>query len=294
MGRTSGSKHLKNATDDAFATASAPLDGVTPCKKGKTLLKVYLRRLDTDAIVANEPVNAGPKSPGASQNTVGGTGLADYGQVKPGTFYFDVPLAGTLKQKFKPYATRSAAVPKNVDFSVTLKIVPIARLRIVIFDRDGKKANGAVWRLTDPATANDTTGADGLIDVEVPWDATTASVSITLPKGKRIAAPPTVPADPVDTPPYPVTVRGEQWDPAPAKAKDTPEFTWTCTVDILPNADTDDGYKARLTNVGFPCDDDPRTTRSVKAYQRLHKKEYAGSGALADIKAHLKPLHDTL
>ncbi|MSP00752.1 MAG: hypothetical protein EXR07_06850 [Acetobacteraceae bacterium] len=294
MGKTSGSKQLKDATDDSFATDPAPLTPVMPCKKGKTLLKVFLRRIDTDAIVANEPVRAGPKSPGAPKNTVAGTGLADYGEVKPGTYFFDVPLAGALKPKFKPYATKSAGVPKQVDFHATLKIVPIARLRVVIFDREAKKVSGAVWKLTDPVAANGTTGADGLIDVEVPWSSATATLAVTLPKGKLIAAPAVVPADPVDAPPYPVTVRSEQWDPAPVKAKDAPEFTWTAEIDLLPDSDTDDGHKARLNNLGFPVDDAGRVTRSVKAYQRLHKKEYTGSGVLADIKAHLKPLHDTV
>ena len=294
MGSTSGSNKLKKATDDTFATDSVPFTGVLPCKKGKTMLKVYLRRVDTDAIVPNETVQAGPKSPGASKPTAAGTGLADYGEVKPGKYFFDGALSGGLKTKFKAYATHSASVPKHVDFKATLKIVPIARLLIVIFDREGKKVTGATWRVTDPVAKNGTTGADGLIEVEVPWNSDKATVAVTMPKGKRIAAPAAVPADPAGVPPYPVTVRPEQWDPKPAKAKDSPEFSWTCTIDILPDADTDDSHKGRLINLGFPCDDDARTTRSVKAYQRLHKKEYGGSGALADIKAHLKPLHDTV
>jgi len=294
MGKTSGSKQLSNANDVSFTTDAAPLTAVLPCKKGKTLLKVYLRRIDTDAVVPNETVKAGKKSPGAPKSTAVGSGLADYGEVTPGVYFFDVVLSGGMQPKFKPYATKSAAVPIQVDFHATLKIVPIAHIRIVVFDRDGKKVSGATWKITDPVAQNGTTGGDGLIDVEVPWDSASATVSIIMPKGKQIGAPAVVPSDPTDPPPYPVTVRAEQWDPAPAKAKDPPEFVWTATVDVLPDTLDDEGHKARLVNLGFPCDDDPRTTRSAKAYQRLHKKEYNGSGALADIKAHLKPLHDTV
>ena len=53
MGKSSGSKSLAAATDEAFATDAKPLTGVLPCKKGKTLLKLVLRRIDTDQIVAN-------------------------------------------------------------------------------------------------------------------------------------------------------------------------------------------------------------------------------------------------
>lgn len=294
MGRSSGSSQLAAASADNFASDSTPLTGTTPCKRGKTLLKVFLKRGDTNAAVGNETVHAGKISPGAAKPTAPGTGLADYGAVDAGKYRFDVTLSATNKDKFKAFITQSATLPKQVQFSATLKLMPLAQLNIVVFDGAGKALKDAAWQLTEPVAASGTTGASGRIDATVPWNCTAAKLKVTPPAGKRIAAPPVVPADPVDAPPYPVTVRPTQWDPAPARAKDAAATTWALQVQLLPDSDDDDGAKARLVNLGFPCADAKRITRSVKAYQRLHNKDFAGSGALADVKAGLKTLHDTL
>jgi hypothetical protein len=294
MGKTSGSNQLVAAASETFAGDSQPLTAATPCKRGKTLLKVYLRRKDTDAAIGNETVHAGKTSPGAAKTTAGGTGLADYGAVDPGDYNFDVTLSGTLKPKFQPFTTQKAKLPKQVQYSATLRLLPVAQLSIVVLDGTGKALNGAAWALSEPVAASGTTGGSGRIDVEVPWNTTAAKLKITPPAGKRIGAPAVVAADPPNAPPYPVTVRPSQWDPAPAKAKDTAATTWILQVQLLPDSDDDDGAKARLVNLGFPCTNGPRTTRSVKAFQRMQNKDYAGSGALDDVKADLKNLHDTL
>ncbi|MDP1651028.1 MAG: hypothetical protein Q8M01_22950 [Rubrivivax sp.] len=295
MGRTSGSNQLSRAADAAFAGESKPLTPVQPCKKGQTLLKVFLSRIDTGAAIGNETVLAGLAAPGAAKTTAPGTGLADYGAVKPGTYSFGVSLSPGLKDKYEAYATRQADVPKQVDFHATLKLLPLASLRIVVFDAAGAKVSGAAWQLTEPVARDGKTGADGLIDVQVPWDTTAAKLSLTLPKGKRIAKPTAVPADDAtQPPPYPVTLRPEQWDPPPQAAPEPAAITWTAQVRLLPDADDDDGARARLANLGFPAGDAERTKRSVRAFHRLHKQVYDGSGLLADIQADLKAIHDTV
>jgi len=301
MGQTSGSNQLRAATAGTLTSHPTPLTGVLPCKEGETLLKVFLLRIDTDGALGGETVKAGRKSPGPPMSTANATGLADFGVVKPGKYFFDVQLSGASAEKYHPYVTTSSDVPKQVDFRATLRIVPIAKLLVVIIDRVAGAVKGAVWRIKEPADAlplTGTTGVNGLIDAVVPWDCDAAKVEITLPKGKRVAKPAVVAADARDAPPYPVTIRDEHWDPAPAKllakAADPPVFLLEASLVKLPDADDETGTKARLANLGFPKGDATRTQRSVKAYQRLHEKKYAGSGLLADIKAHLTPLHDTI
>lgn len=301
MGLLSGSNQLRAATAGTLTSQSIPLTGVLPCKKGETLLKVFLLRIDTDSALGGETVKAGTASPGAPKPTANATGLADFGVVLPDTYFFDVQLSGPSAEKYHPYVTTSSAVPKQVDFHATLRVVPIAKLLVVITDRAAGAVKGATWRITEPADAlplSGTTADNGLIDAVVPWDGDSAKVEITLPKGKRIAKPVAPGADATDPPPYPVTVREDHWDPAPAKslavAADPPVFLLEATLVGLADANDDAGTQARLANLGFPKGDANRTQRSVKAYQRLHEKKYAGSGLLADIQAHLKPLHDTL
>ncbi len=301
MGQTSGSKQLRAATAGTLSSQSTPLNGVLQCKKGKTLLKVFLRRIDTDVALGGETVKAGLKTPGAPMPTANATGLADYGAVNPGKYFFDVQLSAASAEKYHPYVTTSSDVPKQVDFGATLRIVPITKLLVVIIDRVAGAVKGAAWRISEPTDAvplTGTTADNGLIDAVVPWNCDAAKVEITLPKGKRVAKPAVVAADAKDPPPYPVTIREEHWDPAPAKslakAADPPVFLLEVELVRLPDADDETGAKARLANLGFPKGDAARTLRSVKAYQRLHEKKYAGSGSIADIKAHLTSLHDTL
>lgn len=301
MGRSSGANQLRAATSGSLAGHSTPLTGVLPCKRGETLLKVFLLRIDTDVALGGETVKAGKKSPGAPKPTADATGLADYGAVKPGTYFFDVQLSGPSAEKYHPFVTTSSEVPKQVDFHATLRVVPIAKLLVVVTDRAAGAVKGATWRISEPADAlplTGTTGDNGLIDAVVPWDCDVAKAEITLPKGKRVPKPAVVAADANDPPPYPVTIREEHWDPAPAKslakAAEPPVFLLEATLVRLPDADDETGTKARLANLGFPKGDATRTQRSVKAYQRLHEKKYAGSGVLADIKAHLTHLHDAV
>jgi len=53
-----------------------------------------------------------------------------------------------------------------------------------------------------------------------------------------------------------------------------------------------DGVKARLNNLGFNIDDDEKTKRAVKAYQKVYLKQDNGSGIAKDILDDIKTRHD--
>ncbi len=294
MGKTSGANHLAAASSDSFATDPKPLDPVAKCKRGKTLLKAHLYRVDTNAPIDGETIKAAKGGKTLTAVTGGATALADYGVVDPGAYTFSVTLSTDRAKKFKPFTAQGANVPRQVDFHATLKIVPRARLRIVVFDTRKNPIANAIWRLTSPVAANGTTGANGLIEAEVPWNAADATLVVKLPPpAEKVPAPTAVTAPDKANPVYPIAVDWARFLPAEEKCK-LPDLdvTWTTEIDLITDADTPDGWKGRLANIGFPITDDERVTRSVKAFQRLNDKNYAGSGVLADISGPLKTLHD--
>jgi hypothetical protein len=296
MGKTSGSNQMALATNDAFATEAKPLGKVLKCKRGKTLLKAYLLRIDNDQAIDNEVVKATISGNALTKTSAAVTGLADYGEVKPGSYTFSVTLSANRLRMFKPYTPQTAAVPKQVDFHAKLKIEPLAKLRIVLFDKAGNKISGATWTMTQPVAANGTTGGDGLIEVTVPWNAASGDLDVTLPNpGPKEPAPGPAPVVDPANPAYPLGINAAQFLPAEDPANPPPSpINWTYQISLLSAADNQDGWKARLLNVGFPIDDNTRVTRSVKAYQRMKNKNYAGSGVIADVSGDLKTQHDTV
>jgi hypothetical protein len=295
MGRASGADNLANAGAESFQTDAQPLTPVLPCKKGKTLLKAHLYRRDTNVAIQGEEIDTSGKAKLAG-TTAGATGLADFGTVDPGNYRFDVKLSQALRPKYLAFVQRSASVPAQVDFHATLKLDPRAKLRIVLFDPKGNPIRGANWTLTSPVAANGTTPASGLMEVEVPWDSASAVLTVVLPAPtSRAPAEPKAKKPNKKNPEYPIVFDPLRFKPAEEDCK-LPELNvkWTLGLVWLRNADTPDGWKGRLHNIGFPVDDDPTTQRSVKAYQRIKDKNYAGSGAIADISGSLKTLHDTV
>jgi hypothetical protein len=295
MGKSAGGNVLANAGAESFDTDSQPLTAVLPCKKGKTLLKAHLYRRDTNVAIQGETIQTTGKAKLSGQ-TAGATGLADFGTVDPGDYQFDVTLSQALKSKYLPFQRRSASVPVQVDFHATLKLDPRAQLRVVLFDAKGQPIGGARWTLSAPVAARGTTPASGLIQVEVPWDADSAELSVVLPEPpSRAPAEPKARKPNKKNPEYPIVFDPARFLPAEDACK-LPALTikWTLALTALSKADTQDGWKARLHNVGFPTDDPTKTQRSVKAYQRLQNKDYNGTGAIADISGALKTLHDTV
>lgn len=294
MGKTSGSKQLASAASDTFATETKPLTPVRPCQKGKTLLKARLVRLDKDEVIPNATVVADKGGASLSQVSAAGTGIADFGVVAPGMYTFSVTLSPDLSKKFKPFEPKNANVPVQVDFQATLKLKPLSKLRIIMFDQAGKAIKDASWKMIQPVAASGTTGAAGLIEVDVPWSSPSGDLLVTFPDPPDKEGAPTPPAaaDPAN-PAYPIALNAEHFVPKKEPANvPLKEVTWKYDIALIDEADDEDGWKARLINLGFPCIDAARTTRSVKAFQRIQKKEYDGSGTLADIAGDLKTVHD--
>ncbi len=295
MGLMGGANNLANAGAETFETDPKPLPPTQACAKGKTLLKAHLFRRDTNKAIEGEEIDTSGKAK-LNANSAGATGLADFGTVDPGTYTFSVKLSQGLKPKYLDFKPRDAAVPELVDFHATLKLDPRARLKIVLLDSKGKEISGAKWALTSPVKAKGTTPASGLIDVEVPWDSDSAELDVDLPEPSERAPKAKDAKKPnKKDPEYPIIV-----DPARYKKPEIDsqhpdlKIKWTLGLAFLKDTDNADGWKKRLHNIGFPADTDPVTQRSVKAYQRIKDKNYAGSGVLADISGSLKTLHDTV
>ncbi len=191
-------------------------------------------------------------------------------------------------------ALKQKTVDKPVDAVAVfvLKNKKLAKLKMVLVDKDLKPLNGWVWSLTSPSAANGTTEADGLIefdDIDPTKTAGTLKVTIKKPVIPP-PAPTTTPATPPSPPPYPPAIKPPDFiDKDPVKPADSDTMEWTLKVGSLPPAAEKTGVKARLHDLGFGCDvdsDDTLTTRAIKNFQKLFLKK-TDTGAYADVQADL-------
>jgi len=116
---------------------------------------------------------------------------------------------------------------------------PMAVLRIVLQDADGRAQVGVPWKLeVGEAVHRGETSDDGLVEAEVPAHTTEATLEVEMK----------IDDDPV-THRYPLQIGG------------------------LDPVDTTTGVKARLTNLGFACgsvkdEEDERTTEAIAAFRQ--------------------------
>ncbi len=177
---------------------------------------------------------------------------------------------------------------------VVKKLRPV-KLRLVLFDHDGKAIQNAQWTLKSPVPKNGTTGADGLIEVDnFPPRAEKASLDVVLPARAKYGK---VPPNPAGAPlayPAPLVYTDFQ-DRADTEPPERAVAHWTLKIGSLSPFDTKEGVRGRLGNIGFRCDPDSNdkvTARAIKAYQRWLLNNHNGSGNPSDIQNDLLKRHD--
>ncbi len=192
---------------------------------------------------------------------------------------------------------RKKKVDQPVDGLLTLvvkRLRPI-KLRLVLFDHDGKPIQNAQWNMNSPVAKNGTTGADGLIEINYfPATAKKLSLDVTLPARAKFGK---VPANPPGAPlAYPAPLNYTDFQDDPGKEPPEREVAhWTLKVGSLPPFDSVEGVRSRLGNIGFRCEpgsNDKTTTRTVRAYQRWLLNNPNGSGNSADIQNDIQKRHD--
>jgi hypothetical protein len=202
-------------------------------------------------------------------------------------------IGDTLMAPDQKDKTVSKATDKVWTFVV--KTRKPTKLRLTLVDKDNKPLSGKDWELLSPTSDSGTTGGDGLIEFnDIPLDQNSAKLKVKLAD----PPPPLDPLDPVDTTapmPYPINIIPTDFKDA-GEAK-TPQGTveWTLQVGSLPTFDDATGVQARLHNLGFGCntgDDDDRTAKAVKAYQKFFQSKKNPSGATKDIASDIRDRHD--
>jgi hypothetical protein len=196
------------------------------------------------------------------------------------------------------YSTRKKKMaPQPVDAVLALVVKkprPI-KLRIVLFDHDGKPIANARWTMTSPVSKNGTTGADGLIEIDnFPPKEEKGNLDVVLPARAKFGR---VPANPAGAPlayppPLVYTDFKDSTDKEPPE-RDTAH--WTLKIGSLPPFNTKEGVRGRIGNMGFRCktsSNDKETTRAVKAYQRFVLNNHNGSGVPSDIQDDAHTRHD--
>lgn len=179
-----------------------------------------------------------------------------------------------------------------------VKTVKPVKLRVLLIDRDDAPIANCTWTLSGVVAASGKTGANGIIEKEIPANATNGVLTCKIPEATKnlVKAPGTPPKPPKasEAEKYPPHVNFTEFKDKAPDPKPTADATFTLKIGSLGAHDEAAGAKARLNNLGFLCvpatATPTQTTAAVKAYQRKYKK--AESGATADIQADLKSRHD--
>ncbi|MBI2686060.1 MAG: hypothetical protein HYX27_07070 [Acidobacteria bacterium] len=172
-----------------------------------------------------------------------------------------------------------------------------ASLHIVLLGADAKPLAEAVWALSEPLTANGTTGADGAIKVDnLPVDKKKGVLKVTPKAAASTPATTTTTTSTSGPPPYPAPIKAADFkDPVRAADPSDAFVEWELKIGSLPSHKHESGVLARLHNLGAGCDagdNGARTAISVKAYQRAFLNQSAPSGAPADIQDSIRDRHD--
>ena len=254
---------------------------------------------------AKVKVTAGPQF-GGTEKPTNTTGIADFGQAKRGGYSIQITsLDAADKDKFKvpeqPYKFSFGPEGPNPYIAYVDEIRILAKLRVVLVDKEDKPISGKEWELVSPNAGSGTTAANGLIEVNAldfkkGSGVLKVKMGLPPPNPPPPSSPPVTP--PTDPPPYPAPIKAEDYkdkapDPPVADADDTVE--WALTLSLPDEFQDDPSVKSRLQNLGFTCvrdSDDTVTTRAVKQYQRNRLKQDAPTGGLGDIKGSLTGFHD--
>jgi hypothetical protein len=300
MGSSGGSKKQKQAAADNGGCENKSLGPTAKCKKAKGQLKIIVRRADKTTVKVGAVTVKATASPTISRNSADKTGLADFGTVNPATYKIETALAGAMAKKFAPAAEKSVTVPAGTAVTDTVDVPPLIRLKIVLTDKADAKLSGVEWSMKEATPDTNTSGGDGLIDVEIPWTLESGELELTLkdepdafvpaPTPAPAAAPPAAGA----TPPYPVTISAADFLPAEEKATPSPrQLKFTVEIRDIEDGEGSDGAQARLHNLGFRWDGAAALSTAVVHYQRLYLgQKWKGSGQIADIMGDLKKRHD--
>lgn len=299
-----GSKSQESADEIEMTELSSSSDCDVSCDDHEPAkLKVFVVRAGSDKGIEDLSVKASGQADLSPQKSKGEEGVADFGEVEPGSYEIEVELTAEDKEKY------SQPRPKRVltrDGHLTKAFVPVcpfASLRLVLLGYDA--ANGRDvelgdldWEMTKPVAETGKTKPDGLIDIQIGGDVFDAQLSVTV-KPAAAAVPPPDPDVARDETAYPPKIQPQLYKDEDAKPVIPPRealvVKWS--LDILPPeaVEGEPAARGRLHNLGFACDanSDAKTTeRAVRAYQLLYESDREGSGTLKDIEADLSDRHD--
>ena len=310
MGKCKGSRAHREANANPLAQDESVAEGaVLPCEEASSSLKVTVLRLDRDqdAGVAGLTVKA-RVSGGAAlpDQTTTDAGVADFGELEPGTYATSITLSQQDALRFRPVSPVNVIVGAGQAKNRRMLIRPLVELRVIVLGYDHAAGrdlplNRCAWELTAPLAARGTTGADGVIRVRgLLHDAAQATLKITprrrpLRPPSRLRQAPPRPPGPYPPVIQPVHFKDRDDDPV-IPTPDSNTVTWTLTLVDLAQTDGKDGARARLHNLGFLGDegaDAPAARTAVKAYQALYLGQKNGSGRLdRTLITHIKKQHD--
>lgn len=243
-------------------------------------------------------------------------GKADFGQLPAGAYLVTVTPERPPATKAEVFVEKASLnnferghsvvwdvlLPygENKAFVVELDIVKVAKLRIVLFDKEGKPIPDKEWEMTAPVAARGKTAGNGLIEAPNLLVASTSgtlkvNMGLPTPTPKKTDTPPTVAVS--DPPLHPPPIKVDDFKEKKPPMVPVPDgfVEWNLTIKLPDECKDDPSIKLRLHNMGFACDDSsdsPTTERAVKGFQSLDLGDKAPSGNFESTKTKITDRHD--
>lgn len=230
-------------------------------------------------------------------------GWALFENIKSSDYAISVTSMEGHAKKYRVPPSASVNLPPGVTKEVVLEVRILARLRIVLMDKEDTPISGIRWDLGKLVMGEGKTKGDGLIEVKDMLPRAESYVLKTKLEMKQPQPPAATPSaaksstgDATKYPPPLKPADFEIQDDERAKIEAAEvAVEWALQAKFLTDMENEHSDQCRLHNLGFVCEPDAdaeHTAPAVRCYQRKYLKQDKGSGKLADIQADLRKRHD--
>jgi hypothetical protein len=265
----------------------------TPCtQKGDVV--VVVKRRDTKAVIAKVKVTlAGGGSPSDTQPT------DDSGKVKWterlfGKYLATVAFEGEDARRYEVPKLVKVTVPQSGDTEILVDVIH-RKLRVILTDSYDRPIASQAWAFSTPVAKKGKTAEDGLVELDITADHTSAKLSVERPPPHT-----SQPKHKTAKPSYPPAIEPGDFTDRDRSLVTPPAsqllVDWDLTIVDPEHADwkNEKSLKHRLHNLGFLADSDgdaAMTKAAVETFQAYYRGK-KGNGLLADVAGDLKSRHD--
>ncbi|MBI5384818.1 MAG: hypothetical protein HZA90_09045 [Verrucomicrobia bacterium] len=299
---------LPEAKGQAVALGTCPVCDLQIKRLATLKVKVVFKQKDakgqeTVTVLDGVKVHIDGREKRDGTTTKAPDGWALFENLKSSDYTVSVTSMESHAKKYRVPPSTKVPLPPGATKEVVLEVKMLARLRVVLIDKEDKPLSGVPWDLSRLVIGNGKTKGDGLIEVKDMLPRAESYVLKTTLKIKQPKAPSgkasTVKSSSGDATKYPPPLKPTDFeikdDERAAIESAEVSVEWKLQAKFLEDLDNERGDQCRLRNLGFVCEPDAdagHTAPAVRCYQRQYLKQDNGSGKLSDIQADLRKRHD--